>query len=95
MTKTLLMLVVSLSVFTAQVPIGCVGAITRAVAQERGLPQGHICVDVGRSRSPDMHECACHHGCTDDEHPDVVVENAACLVYCTPSQCKCQLRGCP
>jgi hypothetical protein len=100
MSKTLLVLAVLLASQLGLPGRGqamlCMGAVHAAAAQERSTPPGEWC-QRPPVRSTKAHACACHqHDCTDPDPNHVSAHvDAACLNFCTVSQCQCAHMDCP
>jgi hypothetical protein len=64
--------------------------------QERPkLPAGEWCQAPAASMPKKAHACRCYRECSDSNDPARIIEDPKCTVYCKPSQCRCELHGCP
>jgi len=68
---------------------------TSVAQQERKLPEGEYC-QPNMPNDMKAHLCDCKRMCSNDPgNPSVIIEDRKCKSYCTPSQCHCEVHGCP
>lgn len=49
---------------------------------------------AARPGTPKNKLCQCHRRCADGGNGDTIIEDAACLMYSAPSQCRCGVSDC-